>query len=58
MTRRRWRAPVVLAAAALAAAAFVHSSAQEALAVPGQEVGYSRLIGGRPFRAWWRRRVL
>jgi len=31
MTQRRWRAPVVLAAAALAAAAFVHGSAQEAL---------------------------
>lgn len=34
MTRRRWRAPVALAAAALAAAAFVHGSAQEAL-IPG-----------------------
>lgn len=34
MTRRRWRAPVVLAAAALAAAAFVHGSAQEVL-TPG-----------------------
>ena len=29
-----------------------------ALAVPGRDVGYSRLVGGSPPRAWWRRWVL
>lgn len=35
-----------------------YDAAWTALGVPGQEVGYSLLIGGSPPRAWWRRWVL
>ena len=37
---------------------YLHGERVIPLDVPGQDVGVSRLIGGWPLRAEWRRRVL